>query len=116
MLPRLRDNGNQRPGGRPKADREDPDSCGRRFLGGNDPTRLQILSISHEHKCPAASLPLAKRSHRHADGRGDVGAPLGDRIRIKILKGVQDSSLVEGQRSLKERISRKGDQPDPIPL
>ena len=68
MLPRIGGDGDKRAGGRSEADGKDPDSSGGGFLGGSNSTGFQLLSIGHQDKCPAASLPPAEGLHRHTDG------------------------------------------------
>ena len=94
ITPLLRLDWDQRSRSRTESDREDPDSRSLRFLGRFDTALIKLLSIRHQHKCPAHCLPLAEGCDREPDRRSDVGASLWNRVRIEIVDGGQDGPLV----------------------
>ena len=109
-----RSKGNFRSLGGTDTDGEDTDTIGRRLARGGQTIGIEFLAVRNDDDGTGKSLGLGESFPARADGRGEVGAPLGYEVGVEFVEGGQHRAVVEGQRRLEEGGAREGDQTDAI--
>src|SRR5579862_385697 len=110
VLRRRGDDGARR---RADADGEDAELA-RGLSRGVEDAAVQFLAVGEEDEAIALAFALAERLRRELDGLGDVRPSQRDGVHVQLVYGIENSSVVDGERRFEERAAREGDKPGAV--
>ncbi len=113
--PRSRAHGNGRALGRSHPDGVNRYPVFGGFAGLCDAASLQVFAVRDENQ-DFEIIVGREGGFRLLEGGGQIRAPRRDYVRIDRIERLEEGVVVERERALQERASRKGDQSDAVSL